>query len=64
MFTRREKHVLVMVVLTAAVLTWAIYTSLITQQALEDLALIWLMLYVLPLGIYLLTDKERYGPLK
>lgn len=59
LFTRREKHVLIIVVLTLAVLFWAFIKSLIDQQTLEDWALVWLILYVLPLGIYLLTDRER-----
>jgi len=58
-FTRREKHVFVVIVLTFAVLFWAFTKSLIDQQTLEDWALVWLILYVLPLGIYILTDRER-----
>jgi len=57
--TRREKHVLIIIVLTLAVLFWAFTKSLIDQQTLENWALVWLIFYVLPLGIYILTDRER-----
>jgi hypothetical protein len=36
MFTRREKHVLIIIVLTFAVLFWAFSKSLITQETIDS----------------------------
>lgn len=59
LFTRREKHVLFIFLLTLALLFWAFQTGRITQQALNRWELVWLIFYVLPLGVYILTDRER-----
>jgi hypothetical protein len=54
-FTRREKHVLVVFALTLL----AILLFHIEQQTINDYELLWLLLYVLPLGAYIATDPER-----
>ena len=46
-------------VLTMIILFIYFERSLIDQQALEDSWLAGMLFFVLPLGIYLLTDPER-----
>ena len=55
-FSRREKHVIIIAMITAVVLTYAIKAGHIDQQIINDWELVWLLFYVLPLGIYLVTD--------
>jgi len=54
-FTRREKHVLVVFILTGL----ALLPFHIEQQTLNDYELLWLFFYVMPLGVYIATDPER-----
>jgi hypothetical protein len=58
-FTHRVKHVLVIVLSTTLMLGWLLLSSYIDRQAIEETAHIWLIFYVLPLLIYILTDEER-----
>jgi hypothetical protein len=58
-FTRREKHILVIIVLSMIALIIALEKGLIDQQTLDGWALFGMFFFVLPLGIYLITDRER-----
>ena len=54
-FTRRERHVLVVLTLTLV----ALLLFHIEPQNLTDYELLWLLFYVMPLGAYIATDPER-----
>lgn len=54
-FTRREKHVLIISLLALL----GIFLSGSSQQEIEEFALAWLFFFVVPLGIYIVTDPER-----
>lgn len=76
-FTRREKHVVIIVVLTIVALAIASQVRVIDPHTFlqkrlldlgslpswEDWAMYPMLLYVLPLGIYLVTDRERIDKL-
>lgn len=53
--TRREKHVLIIAILTILI----IIVSGIDQQTLNDYEYAWLLFYVLPMGLYIVTDPAR-----
>ena len=57
-FTRREKHVLIIVALTLIAIV-IMLASGVEQSTLDDYEFIWLIFYVTPLGIYIATDPER-----
>jgi len=54
-FTRREKHVLIIAAITIVM----IIASGVDQETLNQYESIWLLLYVLPLGLYIITDSQR-----
>jgi hypothetical protein len=53
--TRREKHILIVAVFTLAV----IFALGLDQETLNNYEYIWLIFYIIPLGIYAITDPER-----
>jgi hypothetical protein len=53
--TRREKHLLIIAVITLA----AVFALRLDQETLNNYEYLWLIFYVAPLGIYALTDPER-----
>lgn len=54
-FTRREKHVLIIAAITIVI----IVASSVDQETLNQYEYLWLLLYVLPLGLYIATDSDR-----
>jgi len=54
-FTHREKHVLVIVVVTFIVIA----LSGVDQQTLEAWSIPAMIFYVAPIGLYIATDPER-----
>lgn len=57
--THREKHVLGILLLTLIALGVAIETGITNQTIINEWEVVWLLFYILPLGIYLVTDRER-----
>lgn len=55
--TKREKHVLLV-----AFLLWCV-TMVVPQRVLDQYELLFYVGVILPLGLYLLWDKERYPKL-
>ena len=53
MFTRREKHVLVFLAIIFPILYFADLPAIIKSE------FFWLIFVVIPVGIYLVTDRER-----
>ncbi len=53
--THREKHITVIALITILI----ILASGIDQETLNQYELLWLLFYVTPLGLYLLTDPNR-----
>jgi len=54
-FTRREKHVAVLLGITVILIT----LSGVDQETLNNYELLWLLFYVAPIGLYIATDPER-----
>lgn len=54
-FTRREKHVIVLLCITVI----SIIASGVDQQTLNDYEILFMFLFVVPVGIYIATDPER-----
>ncbi len=54
-FTRRERHIVLIVILLSPIFL------ILDQQTINDWELAWLLFFVLPAGIYILTDPERLG---
>jgi len=52
--TRREKHILI-----ALIFIWG-FTMVVPQQILDDYEILFYLVFLIPLAIYLLGDKERY----
>lgn len=53
-FTRRELHVIAVLLLIVLPLLF-----IVDQQTLDDWALAGMLFFVLPIGIYLVNDRER-----
>lgn len=58
-FTRREVHVLILFFLSLIVLGIALFMDWVDQQTLEGWSTPAMIFIVLPIGIYLITDKDR-----
>ena len=54
-FTRREKHVIVLMCITVILIIF----SGIDQQTLNDYEILFMFLFVVPIGIYIATDPQR-----
>ena len=53
--TRREIHLLIILALTFPILIVTNFETIIQNE------LLWLIIYVAPLGFYIATDPERKG---
>lgn len=54
-FTRREKHVAIIGALSVLIIIF----SNVDQSTLNGYELLWLLFFVVPIGIYIITDPER-----
>lgn len=54
-FTRREKHVIVLMCITVILIIF----SGVDQQTLNDYEMLFMLLFVVPIGVYIATDPER-----
>ena len=62
-FTHRGRNVLIIFLLSLIALMIAFGTGRVTQEELEAWSTPIMLFYVLPLGIYILTDQERVARL-